>query len=501
MSGSELRIAVPPGPTGLDAEARGLDGLLNRLCYRRLARYPLVEGPTGEFIPDPPRLVPELAEGWQALDGGRRYVVTLRRGVRSAAGHELTSEDVVWSWQRAIALRDVGKWVARIGSIWDPAAVEAIGSHAVEFRPRAANPSLLQQFTRATPAIIDSVEARRHASADDPWASGWLVRNAAGYGAYRLESLSPWKEAVLVASGESEPAFATVRVLFVPGAQRRRELLLAGEVDLLPRINPWERELLDGSGGVRVSHAPSGAHLMLMMNCRRAPFDSRVVRQAVAYAIPYERILDEVYLGTAWPWRGPLAGTTPMASGAGWPYRYDPARARELLGAAGHGAGLETALFFGASSETHRRAARLVAEALREVGVNAALEPMDGATFWAGARYHRAYPMLLYESMHQVPDPYYALVHDYYPGPMGLINCGQYENEEVTRFIDAIEGEPDPEARESLVHEAERRIVADAPNAQLAQPGFLAALRADLDGFGWTPDGFPQAEFLSRRSP
>ena len=501
MPADELRIAVPPGPTGLDAEARGLHALLNRLCYGRLARYAPRAGPTGETIADPPRLVPELASGWRALDGGRRVVVTLRPGVYSAAGNELTADDVVWSWRRAIALRDVGKWVARIGSIWDGEAVSAAGRHEVEFRPRAANPSLLQQFTRATPAIIDSVEAGRHATADDPWAAGWLAGHAAGFGRYRLESLAPWGEAVLVAGDGPAPAFGRVRVLFVPGAARRRELLLAGEVDLLPRIEPWERALLDGAGGVRVSHAPSGAHLMLMMNCRRPPFDRREVRQAVCYAVPYERILEEVYLGTAWPWRGPLASTTPMASEQGWPYRHDPARARELLQAAGHGEGLATALFFGASSEAHRRAAALVAASLADVGIEVALEPMDGATFWAGARYHRAYPMLLYESMHQVPDPYYALVHDYYPGPMGLINCGQYESEEVARLVDAVEGEPEPAARERLVHRAARRIAADAPNAQLAQPAFLAALRDDLEGFGWAPDGVPQAELLSRRPP
>ena len=499
MGAAELRVAVPPGPTGLDAEARGLDPLLNRLCYRRLARYAVAEGPTGEPVAQPPRLVPELAEGWETLDGGRRYVVTLRRGVRSAAGNELTAEDVVWSWRRAIALRDVGKWVARIGSIWDPEAVSAAGGHEVEFRPRAANPSLLQQLTRATPAIIDSVEARRHASGDDPWASRWLAGHACGFGAYRLESLEPWGEAVLVSSGSPGPAFPRVRVLFVPGAARRRELLRAGEVDLLPRIAPGERELLEGASGVRVSHAPSGAHLMLMMHCQRPPFDRREVRQAVSYAVPYERILDEVYRGTAWPWRGPLASTTPMATEAGWPYRHDPARARELLEEAGHGSGIRTAIFFGASSETHRRAAGIVAGALSEVGIEAALEPMDGATFWAGARYHRAYPMLLYESMHQVPDPYYALVHDYYPGPMGLINCGQYESDEVARLVDAVEGEPDPGARARLVHEAERLIVADAPNAQLAQPGFLAALRSDLAGFSWAPDGVVQAELMSRK--
>lgn len=501
MDTAELRIAVPPGPTGLDAETRGLNALLNRLCYRRLARYALAEGPTGEPVAQPPHLVPELAEGWETLDGGRRYVVTLRRGVRSAAGNELTASDVVWSWRRAIALRDVGKWVARIGSIWDPEAVSAAGRHEVEFRPRAANPSLLQQFTRATPAIIDSVEAARHASGDDPWARGWLAGHASGFGAYRLESLTPWSEAVLVASSDPPPAFARVRVLFVAGAARRRELLLSGEVDLLPRIDPGERELLRGERGVRVSHAPSGAHLMLMMNCRRPPFDRREVRQAVSYAVPYERILDEVYRGTAWPWRGPLASTTPMASEAGWPYRYDPARARELLKGAGHGAGLRTALFFGASSESHRDAAGIVAGALAAVGIEVALEPMDGATFFAGARYHRAYPMLLYESMHQVPDPYYALVHDYYPGPMGLINCGEYESEEVARLVDAVEEEPEPRARERLVNEAERLIVADAPNAQLAQPGFLAALRDDVAGFSWAPDGVVQAELMSRRAP
>ena len=44
--------------------------------------------------------IPLLAEGHTVSDGGRRYTITLRRGVRFHDGREMTSADVVASLQR-----------------------------------------------------------------------------------------------------------------------------------------------------------------------------------------------------------------------------------------------------------------------------------------------------------------------------------------------------------------------------------------------------------------
>lgn len=503
MAERELRIAIPPGATGFDAEARGLNGFLQRLCYARLLSYPPKPRPDGDPLGDVPSLEGVLAESWEASPDGTVYTVRLRPGIRSPFGNEFTADDVVWGWERAFARRDVGKWVAIIGSVTGPQDVIARDRHTVEFHLRAPNPTLLQQLTRMTPVIHDSVAAREHATDADPWATEWLTRTPAGFGAYGLESLTPWDEAVLVANPgvPTPPAIERIRVRFVPGARRRRQLLVDGEVDILPDIGPDEVATLRGAEGVRVAHAPSGAHVLLAMNCQQEPFTSREVRQAVCYAVPYEQILHDVYLDTAEPWRSPLPMGTPMATEEGWPYRHDPDRARELLRAAGMPDGFETDLFVDVGAAEHVAAARLIVAALAEVGIRVGLELLDSTTHWAGARYFRPYPMLIYSDHHQVPDPYYGLVHDYSPSRLGLINVGNYSSDRVVELTAAVERTPDPGARSELVREAQRVIMDDAPNAYLAQPGFLAAMTEELEGFYWPPDRGVIAERLSFRAP
>ena len=483
MAARELRVAIPPGATGFDAEARGANGFLQRLCYARLLSYPPKPRSDGDPLGDVPNLEGVLAKGWEASEDGTVYTVRLRRGVRSAFGNEFTADDVAWGWERAFGLRDVGKWVAIIGSVTDPANVVVRDSHTVEFRLRAPNPTLLQQLTRMTPVIHDSVAAREHATDADPWATDWLTRTPAGFGGYHLESLTPWDEAVFAANPGAPvaPAIDRIRVRFVAGARERRRLLEAGEVDILPDIGPGEVASLRSAEGVRVAHAPSGAHVLLAMNCRQEPFTSRAVRQAICYAVPYERILSEVYLDTAEPWRSPLPMGTPMASDEGWPYHHDPERARSLLREAG--------------------LPDLIVVALAEVRIRVELELLDSTTHWAGARYFRPYPMLIYSDHHQVPDPYYGLVHDYSPSRLGLINVGNYANDRVVELTAEVERTPDPSERERLVREAQRLITEDAPNAYLSQPGFLAAMTEDLEGFYWPPDRGLVAERLSFRGP
>jgi peptide/nickel transport system substrate-binding protein len=483
----ELRVAFPPGRGGFDLEQPGGNSEFHRLVYGRLFVYPPRLDPlTGQLVADLSQLDGQLASGWEVSADGQCYRVRLREGIRSPFGHELTAEDVRWSWERAFALRDVGKWVALIGSVPGPEAVVVRDRLTIEFRLRAPNPTFLHQLTRSTPTIFDATEAQRHATASDPWAAGWLARQPAGFGPYRLEAADSWGETVFCAypSGMAPPAIERIRFLAVPGRVRRLVMLREGAVDLVPGLEARDLPLLADAPGVRTVVARSGSHVALILNCRQPPFDSPLVRRAVAAAVPYSRILAEVYRGTAAAWRSPLPWPTPGATEEFWRQEAAPA----LLAQAGLADGFSSELFFDAANEEHRAIARLVAEALAEVNIRLTLEPLDPATFWYGGRYVRAFPLLLWEDWHQVPDPYYALVHDYHSSKLGLINCGNYHNSQLDALIAQIEREPRPAARAALVREAQRLILADCPSALIAQPAAIAALREGVEGFFFPPD-------------
>ena len=63
--------------------------------YDRLLRYD---------VADPSKLIPDLAKSWSVSKDGKTYTFDLVAGVKFASGNPLTSEDVVYSLQRAVLL-------------------------------------------------------------------------------------------------------------------------------------------------------------------------------------------------------------------------------------------------------------------------------------------------------------------------------------------------------------------------------------------------------------
>src|SRR6266699_886410 len=145
------------------------------------------------------------------------------------------------------------------------------------------------------------------------------------------------------------PAPKIRRVIWrmVPQAGNRRALLERGDADVsydLP--NKDFVELKDGGKLNIVSMPYSNGIQYLGMNVTKPPFDNPKVRQAVAYAVPYQKIMDAVLFGLA----KPMFGATSKPAEEVWPqahmYNSDIAKAKALLTEAGYPDGFETTLSF-----------------------------------------------------------------------------------------------------------------------------------------------------------
>ncbi len=87
----------------------------------------------------------------------------------------------------------------------------------------------------------------------------------------------------------------------VPNAGNRRALLLKGDIDMTYDLPPKDfAELSDDGKTIKVSSMPiENSMLYLGMNTTKPPFDNPKVRQAVAYALPYDKIYDNALYGRA----------------------------------------------------------------------------------------------------------------------------------------------------------------------------------------------------------
>jgi len=480
-----LLVAATAVPEGFDGDALrpGTQNVVPQV-YENLVRYGRIEGEDGRTYLDPSAIEGHLAESWEVSEDGTRWVFTLREGILSPYGNELTADDVEWSWSKSFDQQRTGNFIARVSNV---ESVEAISDYEVAFNLSAPSSIFLPALTLYVPGIYDSTEVRSHATDEDPWALEWLETNTAGFGAYHLDTLRPDEMAVFVANPNyfrDQPFFDRIIYREVPSAASRATLLLTGDVDWIDR--PAVQQVVDfqGDDRVKIEDSPGRAMVAAWMNPNFEPFGDVRVRQALNYAIDREEIIDSVTRGT-----GDVAMSVvpPIVDGydpSFFAYDYDPDRARELLAEAGYPDGFETELLYSDLWWWLEPFTIQVSSQLSEVGVTATPTRITGSDMRSrSAPAVRDMPFFVFESGPIILDPVYTLyllAHS-----EGVSNRSDYSNPEFDALIDEARETLDRDARLALTTDAQRIWMEDAPWLVAAYPRTFEAMAPDI--VGWVP--------------
>ena len=133
----------------------------------------------------------------------------------------------------------------------------------------------------------------------------------------------------------------------VPSAGNRRALLERGDADISYELPNKDFAELKDAGKLNIVSMPfSNGIQYIGMNVTKPPFDNPKVRQAVAYAIPYQKIMDAVLFGLAKPMFGAAGASRRgrVAAGAQVQHRYRQGQAAARRGR--YPNGFETTLSF-----------------------------------------------------------------------------------------------------------------------------------------------------------
>jgi len=479
-----LLLAAPGTPEGFDGDALrpGTQETVTQI-YEGLTRYARLEREGRSYL-DPNKIEGHLAESWKASDDGLRWVFTLRSGVKSPFGNELSAADVEWGWQKSFAQKRTGAFIARVANV---TGVKAISPREVEFTLSAPSSIFLACLTLYTPGIYDSTEAKKHATADDPWALKWLETNTAGYGAYHVESVRPGQQAVFVANPNyfrGAPYFQRVIYRAVPSGASRVALLRAGQVQWIDRPNVQQVIDMQKDRRVKVQRSDGRAMCSVRMNSAFKPFDDVRVRRAFNYAIDRDKLRQAVLLGT-----GQNAGSVvpPIVAGADpslFAFGHDPAKARALLAEAGHANGLEVELIFSDLVWWEEQMAVQIADQLRAVGVTAKPQRIPGSDLRARSSPGRQdLPFFTFEDGPIVLDPVYTM--SLLTMSDGVSNRMRYSNPELDKRIAEARVTLDEKKRMTLMREAQKIWMDDAPWILTVYPDIFEAMAPTVSG--WVP--------------
>jgi peptide/nickel transport system substrate-binding protein len=273
----------------------------------------------------------------------------------------------------------------------------------------------------------------------------------------------------------------------VPQAGNRRALLERGDADISYDLPNKDFVELKDSGKLNIVSVPySNGVQYIGMNVKIPPFDNPKVREAVACAIPYQKIMDAVLFGLAKPMFGAAAD---KATEVAWPqptkYVTDIAKAKALLAEAGHPNGFETTLSFDLGfAGVNEPLCVLVQESLAQIGIKTTINKIPGAN-WRTELNKKVLPLYtnVFSGWLDYPEYFFIWCYD---GKNSIFNTMSYQSKAMDEFISgAVEaaavgnaGKYDTDVK-GFVDLAFK----DIPRIPLYQPYVNVAMQKNVSGY------------------
>src|SRR5438105_11480679 len=309
-------------------------------CYDRLMTHGKKKLDDGTDYYDRDHFAPELAEEWNVGDMSATF--KLRKNAAFHDGTPITARDVKWSFDRAVTVGGFPTFQMKAGSLEKPEQFVVVDDHTfrVDFirKDRLTMPDL----SVVVPCVMHSALVKSKATANDPWGLEYTKNNVAGGGAYKVASWQPGTEIVYERNDawSNGPLPKVKRIIWrmVPSAGNRRALIERGDADISFDLPNKDFVELKSAGGLNIVSTPySNGIQYIGMNVTKPPFDNLKVRQAVACAIPYQKIMDAVLFGLSKPMFG---APTDKAKEVAWPqphkFATDIANTKQRITEAGY---------------------------------------------------------------------------------------------------------------------------------------------------------------------
>jgi peptide/nickel transport system substrate-binding protein len=234
----------------------------------------------------------------------------------------------------------------------------------------------------------------------------------------------------------------------------------------------------------------------IAMNSQMAPFSDARIRQAIAYALPYEQIFKSVFSGRGTPLYGgkPEAqpGIFPQASA----FNLDLDQAKALLKDAGHAEGFETSLLYSAGKAAYFDPLSLaIRDALGKVGIRLSIERLPGAQFDEKTTARTA-PMILENRVAWLSLPDYWFTA-FYTGSQ-VSNLGNYANPKLDQMLKDLPGDASPEVYGEKTREMSKLVLTEVPMIPIRQGAVELVMSKGLSGYTYWFHGLPDARDLRR---
>lgn len=433
--------------------------------------------------------VGELAKEIQPSEQGKVITLILQDKVKFHNGKEFTSADVKYTFDELFnnpsykksAFSDTvdEKSVPHIVSIETP------DSKTVVFTlSRAALQNQLLSNLVAIPIIPEGTVAQQK-------------NQPVGSGAFKFVKFDQLQNVVDLEANpdywEGAPKIQKLRIKTVTDANSLQAELQSGGVDIAPlptNLSPDTLKSLGNNPRLKVEQFNGSNIQYLQFNTQSAPLNNVKLRQAIAYGIDREKIINELLFGQA-AIAHSILPVESWAYNAGTKYSFDLAKAKQLLQESGY-KGEPIKFKFSASNVAFSQYSQVIQNSLRDLGINIEIETLDPNTLrsqiglgqfqmntgiWVGGNQDPIFLNDLFTTK-KIPS-----------AKVACCNRSRYSNPDVDRLIEQAFNSTDREQAVVLYSKAQEIISNEVPMFPLWYPANMVIANRRVGNIKIAPSG------------
>lgn len=422
------------------------------------------------------KVIPDLAESWEASSDQKTWTFKLRDGVTFSDGSPFTSQDVVDTFQYYLKPTTATQEANKIATVTD---VKAVDKTTVQFTlsaPNALFPSAIVWVKMLKMADLATID-----------------KDPIGTGPFVVKDFVPNDHLTLVRNDKyfGTPApLDEIKIVTANDSASAASALASGNLDVLWALPLSDVEQYKNSDQISIVLPKSPSQWPSWeVDTTSPPFNNVKARQALAYAVDRQQVLEAAYYGEgiASETNDPLSTSNPWYSADGLTdYTYNLDKAKQLFAEAGVKAG-DTLTWWGTAGANPEwnTSGQILQASLKQIGINLKIENNDIAT-WVAKFYPagKSYPGLIVPNFQSTPlEPAFSINFLL----KGRCECNWDDAQFQQAYATAV-GEPDADKRKDDWAAVQKIVNEQVPVIVPLQSNVATATEKKLTGV-WVESG------------
>ncbi len=439
-------------------------------------------------------VVGDLAESWDISKDGLVITFHLRKGVKWHDGAPFTADDVLYTYRVTIDPKTPTAYAEDFLKVKKAEVLDPYTFRVTYDKPFA--PALTSWGSAILP---------RHLLEGKDITRSPLARHPVGTGPYRFKEWVTGQKIVLTANPdyfEGRPYVDGYIMRVIPDmATMFLELRAKGidRMDLTPLQYTRQTENRFFKKNFRKYRYLSFAYTYLGFNLKNPLFADKRVRQAVAFAINKDELVDGILLGLGKPATGPFKPGTWAYNPTVKQYPHDPQKAKALLAEAGwkpNGEGIlvkdgvpfSFEIIINQGNEVRRKSAEIIQKRLAQVGMVVKIRTIEWSAFIKEFINKRKFDATILGWTIPMDPDLYNVWHSSKTGPEEL-NFVSYKNAEVDELLETGRSTFNIKERKRAYDRIQEILAEDLPYVFLYVPDALPIFNARFRGIDPAPIG------------